>query len=186
MKTIKWLFNKDDNWYWVMVAVFIAGYLFAIILSGISPAKAGLLDDIKDAVSGHVEDVKDRLTTDNEFVDGQLVSIGNFNSDTNDRDRLHYVNGTVSIVFNHGAYYVQLHEDFKTGLAPDLYIYVSEWSNIKNAKFFNQVKQYELAKLKSGSGATFYAIPMDLDIASVTIWCKRFGVYMGSANLYNN
>ena len=145
---------------------------------------AGIFKDIFDAGKGHIEDVKDRVTVKEEYVDGLVAKTGTFNNEQNDRDFAHYVNGTVKLIYNKGAYYIQLEGDFETGLAPDLYVYVSEWSNILNAKFFNQVEQIELAKLKRGKGATWYAVPAGLDIASVTIWCKRFGVYMGSANLY--
>ena len=147
---------------------------------------AGIFTDIFDAGKGHIEDVKDRLTVKEQYVDGLIAKSGTFNNDSNDRDSLHYVNGTVSLIYNNGAYYVQLEGDFETGLAPDLYVYVSDWSNILNAKFFNQVEQIELGKLKRGSGATWYAVPADYEVVSVTIWCKRFGMYMGSATLYNN
>ena len=82
-----------------------------------------------------------------------------------------------------GTNYVQLGKDFEAGLAPDLYIYASTRANIVDEESFFDSPQVELGKLIKGTGASFYGLPDNLQPKSVTIWCKRFSQFMGSANL---
>ena len=83
-----------------------------------------------------------------------------------------------------GKTYVQLNEDFEAGLAPDLYIYVSTSATpIVDEKSFFATTQLELSKLGKGSGASFYEVPAGIKPAQVTIWCKRFSEFMGSATI---
>ena len=83
-----------------------------------------------------------------------------------------------------GKTYVQLNSDFEAGLAPDLYIYVSTSATpIVDERSFFATTQLELGKLGKGSGASFYEVPGGLKPVQVTIWCKRFSQFMGSATL---
>ena len=57
---------------------------------------------------------------------------------------------------------------------------------IVDEQSFNSVEQIELGKLVKGSGASFYEVPAHINvqhIQSITIWCKRFGQFMGSTNV---
>ena len=105
------------------------------------------------------------------------------------RDRAYWVKGTAQTVrdFANDKNYVQLQNNFKAGLAPDLYIYISLVDKkIVDEASFNSVEQIELGKLVKGSGASFYEVPAHINIQhiqSITIWCKRFGQFMGSTNV---
>ncbi len=145
-------------------------------------SKAGIFDDISDAFTGHVEDVRDRYLTDDQFAEGnkKKMSYADWSSDS-----VHYVDGSVSIIENKdGEMFVQLNEDFKAGLAPDLYVYLAPGHIDSDADFVNG-RKIELGKLTKGSGASFYDIPGYLTSYadkkfSVVIHCKRFNEPMGS------
>lgn len=146
-------------------------------------SKAGIFDDIRDAVTGHVEDVKDRYLTEDEFVEGdkKLFSVADWSSDS-----IHYIDGAASIIEDkNGTKFVQLEEDFKAGLAPDLYVYLAKGHIDSDAEFVNTSMKIELGKLTKGSGASVYEIPGYLNSYagekfSVVIHCKRFNEPMGS------
>lgn len=145
-------------------------------------SKAGIFDDIADAFTGHVEDVKDRYLTEDQIVEGdkKLFSVADWSSDS-----IHYIDGAASIIqAKNGQKYVQLEEDFKAGLAPDLYVYLAPGHVTSDAQFVNNMKK-ELGKLIKGSGASFYEIPRFLNSYSdekfsVVIHCKRFNEPMGA------
>ena len=92
----------------------------------------------------------------------------------------------MSLVWDEASdkHYIQLEDNFEAGLAPDLYIYVSTSATpIVDEKSFFATTQLELGKLGKGSGASFYEVPGGLKPIQVTIWCKRFSQFMGSATL---
>ena len=142
--------------------------------------------EIKDAVVGHTTDAIERVTVSDEFAPGNVQASNNFRSDDPGVDAAHWVSGTAQVIRDHdtGKVYVQLQDNFNSGLAPDLYIYVSEHEGqIGDEAAFNSVNQIELGKLTKGSGASFYEVPAGVDVQSITIWCKRFGQFMGSTNV---
>ena len=157
----------------------------------VTTAQANFLSDALTAVTGHAEDLKDRWTHDDQFVDGTTLASTSFRTTDRGRDGVHYVDGSVSIVWaDDGHVYIQLGEDFKSGLAPDLYIYIADRKVVDEASF-DAANTYEIAKLKSGSGAQFYKLPkhadapmMDMHL-EVLIWCKQIShQYMGAAIYY--
>ena len=157
-----------------IVTMFTAIAFFTIS----NESKAGWFDTIRDAVTGHVEDVIDRQKDDS-FIEGISKKASTFSWSS---DSIHYVDGSVSIIEKDGQKYVQLGEDFKAGLAPDLYIYLAPGHIDSDADFVNGEK-IELGKLVKGSGASFYKIPSSLDGKfSVVIHCKRFNEPMGAAH----
>ena len=144
----------------------------------------GLSGTIRDAVEGHVTDITERVTVADEVASGDVLTTAVFREDDPGNDAAHWVKGSVSIVEMDGKKYVQLNEDFEAGLAPDLYIYVSTSATpIVDEKSFFATTQLELNKLGKGSGASFYEVPAGIKPAQVTIWCKRFSQFMGSATL---
>ena len=144
----------------------------------------GLSGTVRDAVNGHITDITERITVDDETLDGTLISYGEFRADDPGVDAAHWANGTVSLVWDGDKQYIQLEEDFAAGLAPDLYIYVSTSATpIVDEKSFFATTQLELGKLAKGSGASLYEVPAGINPAQVTIWCKRFSEFMGSATL---
>ena len=160
-----------------MITMFIAIAFFTIS----NESKAGIFDSIRDAVTGHVEDVKDRYLIDDEYVAGDKIkfSVADWSSDS-----VHYIDGAASIIRNDDGVFVQLEDDFKAGLAPDLYVYIAKGHIDTDAEFVNGTK-LELGKLTKGSGASFYKIPSYLEgysgeKFSVVIHCKRFNEPMGS------
>ena len=139
--------------------------------------------DIKEAITGHTTDLIDRYTQDDAFAPGHPSRFGKFREDDIGQDAAHWVKGSVYIMQGKGTNYVQLGKDFEAGLAPDLYIYASVRADIVDEKSFFDSPQVELGKLVKGAGASFYELPADLQPNSITIWCKRFSQFMGSANL---
>ena len=94
--------------------------------------------------------------------------------------------GAVSLIWDevNDKHYIQLEDNFEAGLAPDLYIYVSTSATpIVDEKTFFATTQLELGKLVKGSGASFYEVPAGIKPAQITIWCKRFSQFMGSATV---
>ena len=144
----------------------------------------GLSGTIRDAVNGHVADITERVTVADEVASGDVLTTAVFREDDPGNDAAHWVKGSVSIVEMDGKTYVQLNSDFEAGLAPDLYIYVSTSATpIVDEKSFFATTQLELGKLVKGSGASFYEVPNGIKPAQVTIWCKRFSQFMGSATV---
>ena len=151
-----------------------------------TPLQAGFLSDTWDAITGHAADVKDRITVEDTYAPGNVQASNNFRIDDVGRDAAHWANGTVQVKRDHdtGKRYLQLQDNFVSGPAPDLYVYVSETETyIVDETTFNQHEQIELGKLSKGSGASFYEIPAGVKVNQVTIWCKRFGAFIASTNL---
>ena len=148
----------------------------------------GLSGTIRDALTGHVEDIVERTTIEDKFIEfDNAIAKGNFRTDDIGQDAAHWVKGSVSIVNVNGKNYVQLNSDFEAGLAPDLYLYVSTSATpIVDERSFFATTQLELGKLVKGTGASFYEIPAGIKPSQVTIWCKRFSQFMGSATVGKN
>ena len=92
-----------------------------------SLASANWFSSIKDAITGHTTDVIERATVSNEYAPGNVQLSNNFREDDPGVDSAHWVKGTAQVIRDHstGKRYVQLQDNFKAGLAPDLYIYIS-------------------------------------------------------------
>ena len=163
-------------------------FLTTAVCSGLTAgtASAGLFSTIKDAIKGHTTDVIERVTVEDTYAPGNVQASNNFRIDDVGRDAAHWANGTVQEVRDHdtGKRYIQLQDNFVSGPAPDLYIYVSSTEKyIVDENTFNKYAQVELGKLSKGSGASFYEIPDGVRVNQVTIWCKRFGAFIASTNL---
>ena len=154
--------------------------LITAILLGSTVAVNGF--GIGTAIVGHVKDVIERVTVADEMVDGAVLATAMFREDDRGVDAAHWTQGSASIITMDGKRYIQLNEDFNSGLAPDLYVYVSTDTMVDHEDAFNMDTQVEVSKLTKGSGSSFYELPEGLTVSSVTIWCKRFGAFMGSAD----
>lgn len=136
-----------------------------------------------DALRGHVQDLNERLNHEDEYVEGYVVATSSFRSDDIGRDLAHWADGTVQLVVVGDSTYVQLGDDFRSGPAPDLYIYIADRKVVDETSFWN-AKTVEISKLKSGSGAQYYELQENLDQhIEVVIWCKRFGAFIGAATV---
>ena len=160
--------------------------LTTAVFSGLiasTPLQAGFLDDAWSAVTGHAEDLQNRVFGEEMMIDGETVKEGIFDVTADGQDAAHWATGTASVVILDGKKYIQLGEDFNSGPLPDGYVYYSIDVDINNESDFNNTRQVEAGKLKLGKGASYYEIPADAVVNSVTVWCKRFGAYIGSADL---
>ena len=167
---------KLVSWLLISTGILVLAGLLAFGLSG----------TVRDAVEGHATDITERLTVEDQNADGLVVSYANFREDDIGNDAAHWVKGSVTLVWDevNDKHYVQLEDNFEAGLAPDLYIYVSTSATpIVDERSFFATTQLELGKLVKGSGASFYEVPGGLKPIQVTIWCKRFSQFMGSATL---
>ena len=77
-------------------------------------------------------------------------------------------------------------EGFETSNGPDLHVWLSDRTAGGSWFKYDEGERIELGELKANKGNHNYAIPVgaDLtDIKSVVIWCKRFSVSFGSAEM---
>ena len=100
-------------------------------------------------------------------------------------DRSHPTEG-VAVVLNDGTRQRFLRfEDFATDNGPDLNVYLSSAPADASAGAFDD-DFVDLGDLKGNIGAQNYEIPSDVDLthdSTVVIWCVRFGVAFGAAEL---
>ena len=154
----------------------------AVALTMTAPAHANFFTDAIDAVTGHVEDVYDRATHDDSFVSGDIHATSMFRNTDSGRDAAHWADGTVELVERDGKWFIQLGADFRSGPAPDLYVYAGDRKIFDESSFW-AAETVEVSKLQSGSGAQFYEIEKPVGHLEIVIWCKRFGAFIGAATL---
>lgn len=79
--------------------------------------------------------------------------------------------------------------DLDTSNGPDLRVWLTDRPVTKGTagwRVFDDGKWVELARLKGNRGDQVYEIPRSVDLAdarSVSIWCRRFSVSFGAAEL---
>ena len=76
-------------------------------------------------------------------------------------------------------------EDLNTSNGPDLHVYLSELPAGDDWRAYG-VRYVDLGKLKGNIGSQNYALPDGLDLSrfkSAVVWCKRFAVGFGVAEL---
>ncbi|WP_367318401.1 DM13 domain-containing protein [Streptomyces sp. HUAS ZL42] len=101
----------------------------------------------------------------------------------------HTTSGTVKLVrLADGSHIVRL-ENLDTSNGPDLRVWLTD-APVKAGKagwhVFDDGQHVSLGKLKGNKGSQNYAVPADIDPArytSVSIWCDRFDVSFGAAEL---
>ncbi|MGI5192617.1 DM13 domain-containing protein [Streptomyces sp. CA-288835] len=101
----------------------------------------------------------------------------------------HTTSGTVKLVrLADGSHVVRL-ENLNTSNGPDLRVWLTD-APVKEGKagwhVFDDGKYVSLGKLKGNKGSQNYALPSDVDPStynSVSIWCDRFDVSFGAAEL---
>jgi hypothetical protein len=101
----------------------------------------------------------------------------------------HATSGTVQLVrLADGSHVVRL-ENLDTSNGPDLRVWLTD-APVKEGKagwhVFDDGKYVSLGKLKGNKGSQNYALPRDVDPSSynsVSIWCDRFDVSFGAAEL---
>lgn len=101
----------------------------------------------------------------------------------------HTTSGTVKLVrLADGSHVVRL-ENLNTSNGPDLRVWLTD-APVKEGRsgwhVFDDGKYVSLGKLKGNKGSQNYALPSDVDpstYSSVSIWCDRFDVSFGAAEL---
>lgn len=98
--------------------------------------------------------------------------------------RSHGTSGHVEVVeFEDGSRVLTI-EDLQTDNGPDLYVYLdTDGAQAEAAAYDDGV---DLGRLRGNVGNLVYEIPDDLDLDdldTVAIWCDRFGVVFGAADL---
>ena len=144
-------------------------------------ARASWLDNITTVVGGHISDLQSRFT-DDQLIDGNIVARAQFRENDRGQDALHHGSGSVLIVNTAEGRFIQLAPDFSSTPGPDYHVYVSQDVNVDHEDRFMPANQVELGRLIKGSGASFYKIPDDTQVQSVTIWCKAFSEFITSAD----
>lgn len=127
-------------------------------------------DDFKEAM---VEAEADATTADDEMMPGEIVT--QFSGDFSGNSRYDIVGQ--ALVLNDGSEERFLRfENFESNNGPDLKVYL----RAEDGEFVS------LGDLKGNIGDQNYVIPTDVDLtvfSSVEIWCERFGVGFGQAEL---
>ncbi|MFJ5999909.1 DM13 domain-containing protein [Streptomyces sp. NPDC092370] len=101
----------------------------------------------------------------------------------------HATSGSVKLVrLPDGSHVVRL-EDLDTSNGPDLRVWLTD-APVKEGQagwhVFDDGAYVSLGKLKGNKGSQNYAVPADVDpsrYTSVSIWCDRFDVSFGAAEL---
>src|SRR3989442_185709 len=101
-------------------------------------------------------------------------------------DSFHQAEGTALLVrLPDGRRFVRF-EDFRVTNGPDLYVYLSGHPSPRTSAQLHEGAAFEIVRLKGNIGNQNYELPSDLDMSnvkSVAIFCKRFSVLFGSAQL---
>lgn len=102
-------------------------------------------------------------------------------------DRIHPAVGTASVLSDGSDQRFLRFEDFETDNGPDLFVYLTtEDAAGDNDQFGADGEFIDLGVLKGNVGDQNYEIPTDVDLDkynTVVIWCRRFGVAFGAADL---
>jgi hypothetical protein len=122
-------------------------------------------------------------TTPGAPTDNRLLASGTFISHEHD------TTGTVQLVeLADGGRRLVL-RGLSTSNGPDLRVWLSDQRVMPGRagwRVFDDGRWVELGRLKGNKGDQSYAVPADLDLdaySSVSIWCRRFAVSFGAAEL---
>ena len=100
-------------------------------------------------------------------------------------DRSHPTEGSAVVLGDGSGQRFLRFEDFRTDNGPDLNVYLSAASTDAPAGQFDD-DFVDLGDLRGNVGSQNYEIPAGLDLdhySTVAIWCVRFGVIFGAAEL---
>lgn len=101
----------------------------------------------------------------------------------------HATSGTVRILrLPDGSRILRL-DNLDTSNGPDLHVWITDAPVIRGSSgwhVFDDGAHLDLGRLKGNKGSQNYSLPAEVDLrryASVTIWCDRFNVSFGAAQL---
>ncbi|GIG87862.1 hypothetical protein Pen02_27980 [Plantactinospora endophytica] len=101
----------------------------------------------------------------------------------------HETTGTAQILRLADGRHRLVLRDLDTSNGPDLRVWLTDRpvvSGVAGWRVFDDGRWYEVARLKGNRGDQVYELPASVDPAdfrSVSIWCKRFSVSFGAADL---
>lgn len=101
-------------------------------------------------------------------------------------DRIHPATGTAVVLSDGEQRFLRLEEDFVSDNGPDLNVYLVAGTSADGESGLFDDDVIDLGDLKGNIGSQNYELPLDLDLDSydtVVIWCVRFGVAFGAADL---
>ena len=97
----------------------------------------------------------------------------------------HQTTGEAQILDADGKKVLRLSE-FSTSNGPDVHVYLVENASGSDTEAINKGNFVDLGVIKGNIGDQNYVLPANVDVAQVkgvSIWCKRFGVNFGAADL---
>lgn len=101
--------------------------------------------------------------------------------------KAHPTSGTSSILNDGSTQRFLRFEDFETDNGPDLFVYLTSADASAGDDAFAQDGEFiNLGQLRGNIGDQNYEIPADVDLDiydTVVIWCRRFSVSFGAADL---
>jgi hypothetical protein len=101
----------------------------------------------------------------------------------------HATSGTAQLVRLPDGKLQLIFRDLSTSDGPDLHVWLTDQAVIDGSAgwhVFDDGMYYELGRLKGTHGTQVYDVPADVrpdQVKSVTIWCARFSVSFGAAQL---
>jgi Electron transfer DM13 len=126
-----------------------------------------------------------RTTADERLPSGaQTTCCGEFTG------HIHRTSGVARLItLGDGTQILRL-ENLHTTLGPRLHVWLSD-TPVADARFpwrkFAQSSHIDLGRLRANRGNADYAVPNKADtdaLSSVILWCERFGVSFGAAQLH--
>ena len=102
-------------------------------------------------------------------------------------DRSHPAVGTINVLTDGSEQrFLRFEDDFATDNGPDLFVYLSRGIDQSSPEGEFDDDFIDLGVLKGNIGSQNYEIPADVDLSeynTVSVWCRRFGVVFGAADL---
>jgi len=101
----------------------------------------------------------------------------------------HETSGTVELVMLPDGRFQVILRDLSTSDGPDLRVWLTDQEVLEGEagwELFDDGRWVELGRLKGTHGLQVYDVPAGIEVSqykSVTIWCKRFSVSFGAAQL---
>lgn len=160
----------------------LAGVVVAAGLYWFQPWKL-VTDEVVDEALPAVAVVGSASTSAAPVVGNRIVAAGTFISHEHD------TRGSVEIVRLADGHHQLVLRGLDTSNGPDLRIWITDQPVIEGTagwRVFDDGAWVEVAKLKGNRGDQVYDLPPTVDLAtarSVSIWCRRFGVSFGAAEL---
>jgi hypothetical protein len=101
----------------------------------------------------------------------------------------HATSGTAQLVRRADGSHQLVLRDLSTSDGPDLRVWLTDQAVVAGQKgwhVFDDGEYVELGRLKGNRGTQVYDVPAGTDVSdfrSVSVWCKRFSVSFGAAEL---